>query len=110
MLRLLLKNQVNISLHLWSGEISFVEEQFLFDSNSSRVIIHYTQRVESRPVTTQGVKSVTYRVKLHSNSLYFFFFYKVCLAMMLHVLHTKDISEEKNKAKSLTFYYLGLEA
>ena len=73
------KPRVNNSLHLWSEEISFVEEWILLDSNSSRVKIHYTQRMESRPVhsiftpkevitdvTTQGVTSVKNRVKIHS--------------------------------------------
>ena len=34
------KNRVNNSLHLWSEEISFVEEWISLDSNSSRVKLH----------------------------------------------------------------------
>ena len=69
---------MNNSLHLWSEEIPFVEERISLDSNSSSVKFT-TQRVESRPVhsiftpkevitdvTTQGVTSVTNRVKIHS--------------------------------------------
>ena len=64
-----LKSRVNNSLHLWSEEISLVEEWISLDSNSSRVKFT-TQWVESRPghsiftpkevitdVTVQGVKT-----------------------------------------------------
>ena len=36
------KNRVNNSLHIWSEEISFVEEWISLDSNSGRVKIHYS--------------------------------------------------------------------
>ena len=36
------KNWVNNSLHLWSEEISLVEQWISLDSNSSRVKIHYS--------------------------------------------------------------------
>ena len=70
---------MNNSLHLWSEEISFVEEWITIDSYSSIEWKCTTQRVESRPVhsiftpkevitdvTTQGLTSVTNRVKIHS--------------------------------------------
>ena len=36
------KNRVNNSLHLWSEDISLVEEWISLDSNSSRIKIHYS--------------------------------------------------------------------
>ena len=73
------KNRVNNSLHLWSEEISLVEEWISLDSNSSIEWKFTTQRVEFRPVysiftpkelitevTPQGVTSVTKSVKIHS--------------------------------------------
>ena len=81
------QNRVNNSLHLWSEDISLVEEWFFFHSlrsefHSILIPVEWkftTQRVESRPVysifspkdvitevTPQGVTSVTKRVKIHS--------------------------------------------
>ena len=37
-----MKNRVNNSLHLWSEEISFVEEWISLDSNFSRMKLHYS--------------------------------------------------------------------
>ena len=72
------KNRVNNSLHLWSEEISFVEEWISLDSNSSRVKIHYsTSGISSGSLGIHskrsdhwrhypGMTSVTNRVKIHS--------------------------------------------
>ena len=73
------QNRVNNSLHLWSEDISLVEEWISLDSDSSKGKIHYsTSGISSgytsifnpkeviTEVTPQGVTSMTNRVKMHS--------------------------------------------
>ena len=56
------KNRVNNSLHLWSEEISFVEEWISLDSNSSRVKIHYsTSGISSGSLDIHSKKSDHWR-------------------------------------------------
>ena len=62
------KSPVNNSLHLWSEEISLIEEWISLDSNSSRVKIHYsTSGISSGSLDIDSKKvisdSVTNRVK-----------------------------------------------
>ena len=70
-------NRVNNSLHLRIKEMLFLGEWISLDFNSSRVRIHYstsetpsgslgTPREVIIDVTTQGVTSVTNRLKIHS--------------------------------------------
>ena len=75
------KNQVNNSLHLWSEEISFVEEWISLDSNSSRVKIHYsTSGISSGSLHIHSKRNDHWRHypgsdisdKKSKNSLYFF--------------------------------------
>ena len=77
---IVLSKEIEWIIHsIWSEEISLVEEGSSLDSNSSIEWKFTTQQVESRPVhaiftpkevitevTTQGVTSVTNRVKIHS--------------------------------------------
>ena len=59
---------MNNSLHLWSEEISFVEEWISLDSNSSRVEIHYsTSGISSGSLHIHSKRSDHWRHSLGTN-------------------------------------------